>query len=62
MNFCDPAVLLFCFFSADTVNMEGTRSGFFIGHMPLHNDLWMQAFCRLILLSVHYVAQPSMAI
>lgn len=27
--FCDPAVLLFCFFSADTVNMEGTRSGFF---------------------------------
>ncbi len=50
------------FFSADIVNMEGAGSDFFIGHMPLHNDLWMQALCRLILLSTHYVAQPSVAI
>lgn len=35
---------------------------FFIGHMPLHDDLWMQPFCRRILLSMHYVAQPSVAI
>lgn len=35
---------------------------FFIGHMPLHNDLWMQALCRLILLSMHYVARPSVTI
>ena len=27
--FCDPAVLLFCFFSADTVNMVGAGSIFF---------------------------------
>lgn len=54
-------VVLF-FFSADTVNMEGTGSVFFIGHMPLHNDLWMQGLCRLILLSMHYLDQPSMAI
>lgn len=40
----------------------GNTQWFFIGHMPLQNDLWMQAFCRLILLSTHYVAQPSMAI
>ncbi len=50
------------FFSADIVNMEGAGSDFFIGHMPLHNDLWMQALCSLILLSTHYVAQPSVAI
>lgn len=27
--YCDPAVLWFCFFSADTVNMEGAGSVFF---------------------------------
>jgi len=64
--YCVPAVLLSCcFFSADTVNIaggDGVFFFFFIGHMPLHNDLWMQPFCRRILLSMHYVAQPSVAI
>lgn len=30
--YCDPAVLLFCFFSADTVNMEGAGSIFYRSH------------------------------
>lgn len=61
-NLLQSCCFVVLFFSADTVNMEGTGSAFFIGHMPLHNDLWMQALCRLILLSMHYVDQPSMAI
>lgn len=38
------------------------QAAFFIGHMPLLNDLWTQGLFWLILLSTHYVAQPSMAI
>lgn len=58
------AIPLFCcsVFSADTVMETGSFFLFFIGRMPFHYDLWMQTLCRLILLSMHYVAQPSMAI
>lgn len=58
------AILLFCcsvFFLLTQWTCR-EQAAFFIGHMPLHNDLWMLALCRLILLSMHYVAQPSVAI
>lgn len=59
------AIPLFCcsvFFLLTQRTWREQAAVFFIGHMPLHNDLWMQALCRLILLSTHYVAQPSVAI
>lgn len=60
MNLLQSCFLLFCFFFCWHSEHGGNRQHFFIGHMPLHNDLWMRALCRLILLSMHYVAQPSM--
>lgn len=54
------AILLFCFFCWHSEQRE--QAAFFIGHMPLLNDLWTQGLFWLILLSTHYVAQPSMAI
>lgn len=55
---CFVVLFFFCWHSEH----GGSRQRFFIGHMPLHNDLWMQALCRLILLSTHYVAQPTVTI
>lgn len=56
---CFVVLFFFCWHSE---HGRSRQRGFFIGHMPLHNDLWMRALCRLILLSTHYVAQPSVAI
>lgn len=58
--YCHAAVLL-CFFVLTQWTCR-ERGAFFIGHMPLHNDLWMQALCSLILLSMHYVARPSVTL
>lgn len=55
-----------CFLSlipADTVNMSMKEQFFFcIGHMPFHNDLWTRTRPRLIVLSMHYVLQSSVAV
>lgn len=56
------SVFSFCWHSEHVGRRQRVFFFFFIGHMPLHNDLWMQALCRLILLSTHYVARPSVAI
>lgn len=61
-NLLQSRCFVVLFFSADTVMETGSFFLFFIGRMPFHYDLWMQTLCRLILLSMHYVAQPSMAI
>lgn len=59
--YCHAAVLLLCFFVLTQWTCR-EQGAFFIGHMPLHNDLWTQALCSLILLSMHYVARPSVTL